>query len=558
MMIMQEVRKKRSVYDGSGVHGGVALSCHEARLGHARALLHETESRLATTFDTAQVAAPEARVEACAETCLEVAQPIRAVQGECDVASADVPVSIHLRRAGASMRRLLRCLELGGVHEICSLALHASWSGTSHKTANARQDGRAMLCEHHGPQPCHSAFDARAAVLGSATTDTVSAPHTVAPYAVLMFLAQWIASRHDGSDKSGVPCHVAWIGDRVHPDADAFRAIPRLKHAAHHEWRGADGQDGSDGGSGELGRQGEDGKRDLASRSFFVRDSDRAFTPVRHGHLARSARARRTNAARLEMDARACNRLWCTEQAIRMGAAGVLIVDGNGFSPLAWRRLQLAVDAVDAVDAGSGAARDEADGSADKVMEAGAKPMSLAREGLHRKPCVLVVVPSDRRGQSAGCAATARWSVHAAVPDCVHQVDASGKNFAAANPRGVVGFAWRLEMVSARRFGLQALAHGGEDSHGGGGIEVVMSRSTEGAHAEQSWSRVAERAAQRRLARAIPHVLQAPLAAGTRGTNDPDNTVGRGAIATFAARAESAVETEDVLGGVRAWRARSA
>jgi hypothetical protein len=85
-----------------------------------------------------------------------------------------------------------------------------------------------------------------------------------------------------------------------------------------------------------------------------------------------------------------------------------------------------------------------------------------------------------------------------------------------------------------------------------------MSRSTEGAHAEQSWSRVAERAAQRRLARAIPHVLQAPLAAGTRGTNDPDNTVGRGAIATFAARAESAVETEDVLGGVRAWRARSA
>jgi hypothetical protein len=235
-----------------------------------------------------------------------------------------------------------------------------------------------------------------------------------------------------------------------------------------------------------------------------------------------------------------------------MGAAGVLIIDGNGFSPLAWRRLQLAVDA------GGGAACDAADGSADKVMAAAAKPMSLDREGLHRKPCVLVVVPSGRRGQAAGCAATARWSVHAAVPDCVHHVDSGVEYSAAANPCGAVGFAWRLEMVSARRFGLQALAHGGEDSHGGGGVEVVMSRSTEGADAEQSWSRVAERAAQRRRARAIHHALQAPQAAGARGADDPDNTVSRGIIATFAARAESAVETEDVLGGVRAWRARSA
>lgn len=555
-MIMQEVRKKRSVCDGSGVHEGVALSCHETRLGHARALLHEMESRLTTTFDAAQIATPDAcvdaRVDACVEARVETAQPIRAFQGECNVVGANMPASIHPRRAGASMHRLLRCLELGGVHEICSLGLHASWPGTSHETADARQDGQVMLCGQHGAQPGHSAFEAHAAVLGAVTTDTASAPHAVAPYAVLMFLAQWIASKHDGSDQSGGPCHVAWIGDRVHPDAGAFRAIPRLKHAVRHGWRGTHGRDDPDGGSGELGRQGEDGKRDLASRSFFVRDSDRAFTPVRHGHLARSARARRTNAARLEMDVRACNRLWCAEQAIRMGAAGVLIIDGNGFSPLAWRRLQLAVDA------GGGAACDAADGSADKVMAAAAKPMSLDREGLHRKPCVLVVVPSGRRGQAAGCAATARWSVHAAVPDCVHHVDSSMEHSAAAKPCGAVGFAWRLEMVSARRFGLQALAHGGEDSHGGGGVEVVMSRSTEGAHAEQSWSRVAERAAQRRRARAIHHALQAPQAAGARGADDPDNTVGRGIIATFAARAESAVETEDVLGGVRAWRARSA
>ena len=541
-MIMQEVRKMRFVHDGSGVHGGVALSRHETRLGHARTLLHAMESRLATTFDTSF----DASQIATSETRLETRQPIRAVQEKYEAASADMQAGEHPGQAGASRHRLLRCLELGGVHEICSLGLIPSWPGISHETAGARRDRQAMLGEGHG------------SVLGATTMDTASTPHVVAPYAVLMFLAQWIASKHDGSDKSGGPCHVAWIGDRVQPDPGAFRAIPRLKHLSHHAWRGAHRRDGPDGRAGELGQHGEDGAHDLASRSFFVRDSDRAFTPVRHGHLARNASARRTNAARLEMDARACNRLWCAEQAIRMDAAGVLIVDGTGFSPLAWRRLQLAVDAFDV--------------ASDGAMEADGRPKSPARDGLHRKPCVLVVVPFDRRGQSAGCAATARWSVHAAAPDGISPMDSGRKNSAVANTCRIAGFAWRLEMVSARRFGLQALAHGGEDSRGEGGIEIVMSRSTESARAEQCWSEVAERAAGRRRARAMHHVLQAPVDVGMREADDPCTTLGTGVLATFTARAEPAIETvnedvtedvtadvtADMLGGVRAWRARSA
>ena len=538
MMIMQEVWKKRSVYDGSGVHGDAALSRHERRLGHARSLLHEMESRLASTFDTAQVAT--------SDTHREIAQPIQVIDDECKATGADVTVDGDPQRPGASMHRLLRCLELGGVHEICSLGLHASWTDTPREMAGARQDVQATLCREHAVRGDHAVDDSPAAVSSDVRTDTVSASYFVTPYAVLMFLAQWIASKHDGPEKSGSPCHVAWIGDRVHPDFHAFRAIPCLKHGAEHAWRGARARASSERGLSEWCRHGADGKHDLASRSFLVRDSDRAFAPVRHGHLARNARARRTNLARLEMDARACNRLWCAEQAIRMGAAGVLIVDGTGFSSLAWRRLQLASDAASDV--------------AEDVMEDCAPPKSSVRAGLHRKPCVLVVVPSDMRGQASGCAATARWSVHAAVPECIHQMHSCEMDAAAANPSGEVGFAWRLKLVSARRFGLQALACGGEDSIGGEGVEIVMSRSAAGERAEQCWRRVAERAARRRRAHAIHHVPQAPVAVGVRETGDLDNTLGKGVLATLAAHAEAAVDAdnEDVLGGVRAWRARSA
>lgn len=225
------------------------------------------------------------------------------------------------------------------------------------------------------------------------------------------------------------------------------------------------------------------------------------------------------------MDACACNRLWCAEQAVRMGAAQVVIVDGTGFSALAWRRLQLAVDA--------------------------AGTQSQMRETMHgqtAKPCVLVVTSSPDGRQSAGCAATARWSVGLAAPDseCAMGGDAA--------------FGWRLRLMSARQFGLQGVLAGGtaetqaridardrvdqgsamHSASERGCIDIVMSRSAAGTRADAAWELVG--------ARARMHADRGVLATLVLDNLDAEPTLA----------AESAMQMACLDGGTQSWRARSA
>ena len=110
-----------------------------------------------------------------------------------------------------------------------------------------------------------------------------------------------------------------------------------------------------------------------------------------------------SDGSRQDPDAVVANRLWCAEQALRMRAADAVIVDGTGFGTLAWRRLQLAA-------AASAAAHpDDPNGAAALVL--------------------VVTPPSASRPR--GCAATTRWSVHAAS-------------------RADQGFHWRMQLDSVR------------------------------------------------------------------------------------------------------------
>jgi hypothetical protein len=102
----------------------------------------------------------------------------------------------------------------------------------------------------------------------------------------------------------------------------------------------------------------------LLARSVFVRDM-----PDRGG----SSRKEKSNPASI--------RAWSAEQAIRMGAAAVVVLNGHGLDVRWWRRLQLAASVAE-------------------------------------RPCVVLVVtppaPDGSWPREARPAAT-RWSIHAAI-----------------------------------------------------------------------------------------------------------------------------------------------
>ena len=140
---------------------------------------------------------------------------------------------------------------------------------------------------------------------------------------------------------------VAWIGDRVHPNPQALVDVACAPSAESFELVSDD---------------------TLLARSVFVRDAEA------HSEAGRNPKA----------DARMCNRVWCCEQALRLGGVGVIVVDGTGFDAMAWRRLQLAA-------------------------------------GESRHPLVLVLTqPADvASGESSlsrrGCTAQTRWTVHPSI-----------------------------------------------------------------------------------------------------------------------------------------------
>jgi len=499
-MIMQEERRSRA---------GDCDPQPEAHLGRnrlerARSLLRETECRLAAAADVHAVQPPPLRPYSWSEQ----AEHELAIRGSASCGSASCNSVCHGIRSDELA--LLRCFEQGGVHEI----------GTS-VVKPVGADARP-LCD-------------------------------VMPHACLIFLANWLLNADDHAsglqETEGPSGCVAWIGDRVHPVPQSLQMAVSLRGAS-------------------LQRAGSQRNRDaLLRHSIFIRDSELAFAPVRHGHLSRNAcqrrsdvRARSGTVKRLQMDARACNRLWCAEQAVRIGAAQVVIVDGTGFSTLAWRRLQLAVDAA---------------GAQGRVT------------GYTARPCVLVVTSSSNRQQSVGCAATARWIAGVAAPDiergardiecgardieCGARDIECGARDIECGARDDVAFAWQLRLMSARQFGLQGMvtceaacevacenegmqADAGAPSRRGHGsrshsasdrgcIGIVMPRSVAGARADAAWELVRVRAHARRARRACH-------ARVGQGLNDVEPA--------RKLAAESAMRMACLDEGARSWRARSA
>jgi hypothetical protein len=90
-------------------------------------------------------------------------------------------------------------------------------------------------------------------------------------------------------------------------------------------------------------------------------------------------------------------RVWCAEQALRLGAGGVIVIDGDHFDTLAWRRLHLAAQSA------SQAASCTDDDSPGAVNGTGAPG-----------PVVLVLTSPHASGglRPRGCAAETRWTVH--------------------------------------------------------------------------------------------------------------------------------------------------
>lgn len=494
---MQETKHSHASNDGrigrrfDGQQGGAACdvpdSVHSrrSRLDRARSLLHETESRLASVADV-----HDEQVQPVRRHPISVQQGRQAQQGE-----NGQEVATHCVQANEIA--LLRRFEQGGVHEIAASGIAAE------------------------------GIDARS---------SQDASWEVVPHACLIFLAHRLltsgrseeeqieASRERESciDRVASSNCVAWIGNRVHPHPRSLQMVPCLRSNRLP--------------SSKLRLL--PAVAPLASRSIFVCDSERSFAPVRHGHLSRNAfasngRFRSGTVKRLQMDARACNRLWCAEQAIRMGAVRMVIVDGEGFSPLAWRRLQLAVDAS-------------------------------ALTGQENKPCVLVVTSSPDGRQSSGCAATARWLASVAAP-----ADLS------ADLSVDLAFAWRLRLMSARQFGLHSArsvrvadtdectpVHDRTAVPDHGCIEIAMPRSAAGERADFGWALVSARAA-RRGAENHPGIH-----AHSRGHDAVEHESGVcGVLATFVMgdskdapglEPESGLQMSCTNEGAQPWHARSA
>jgi hypothetical protein len=159
---------------------------------------------------------------------------------------------------------------------------------------------------------------------------------------------------------------IAWIGDKVHPHPNALRDDP---------------------GQGFF-----EGEPDaLLTQSVFIGDASDSRAACGQRPSRSAVRSGRDHA----LYARVCNRVWCVEQALRLGGAGVVIVDGSGFDSMAWRRLQLAI-----LESSKDSSLWPCSGGS--CSQWGAKPLVL-----------VVTAPCAAGGLRArGCSASTRWSVH--------------------------------------------------------------------------------------------------------------------------------------------------
>ena len=212
-----------------------------------------------------------------------------------------------------------------------------------------------------GLYPCDAAVDAGHV---EATDDA-----WLVPFGCLLHILRCVERGGDSSPALAelLQRGIVWIGDKVHPNLEALRD--------------------------------DVGDHALLQRSIFIRDSSDGCTVAQQ--RAMGAAAKHSNHA----FGRICNRVWCAEQALRLGAAGVVIVDGSGFNSIAnaiaWRRLQLA------------ASESPNDAMVDSSSVVGNGSWNGSWNG---RPLVLVVTPPQLEGElrRRGCAASTRWSVHCA------------------------------------------------------------------------------------------------------------------------------------------------
>ncbi|MBI1304267.1 MAG: hypothetical protein GC172_10850 [Phycisphaera sp.] len=156
------------------------------------------------------------------------------------------------------------------------------------------------------------------------------------------------------------------------------------------------------------------------------------------------------NSAQTEASRLACARVWCAEQAIRLGAVGIVVLDGTGLDHVMWRRLQLA--------AGSGM-RDD-DHSGEETDMRGRDESPRGSESSLGGRLVLVVTPPSgcdrmgglahdsagrehRRGHRRFHGASTVWRVRACMT-------ADGPRAFDAPFGRSLGFDWRMELVHAR------------------------------------------------------------------------------------------------------------
>jgi len=319
----------------------------------------------------------------------------------------------------------LRC---GAVHELCGLC-GSDTNGESVEAAYREQSASRDDCTEAG---------AEAEVEAEVEAEDIAARRVLASMApvgcVMRMLQSWASGcsgmddRHEGcvrdacdSDGGSAACGsmaaralvergILWIGCRVHPDAQAL-------------WR----MD-----AGGL----------VAARSIYLRDDGHVLSSsimrTLHGGACNSVKTGGRDAAcRRSM----AQRVWCAEQALRLGAGGVIVIDGDHFDTLAWRRLHLAAQSA------SQAASLGDDGSLDAATAGGAPG-----------PIVLVLTSPHASGglRPRGCAAETRWTVHPAFDIAwnrgplgrVGTASASGgSNCWHARARAP---AWRMRLVSVR------------------------------------------------------------------------------------------------------------
>ena len=212
---------------------------------------------------------------------------------------------------------------------------------------------------------------------------------------------------------------VVWIGDKVHPSPEGLACALQCEIPAPCDGAGQAVDAGQAGDAAAL--------HDLVDHFVFVRDAAEGVRACPHDPVPQ--------------------RVWCAEQAIRMGAAGVVIVDGTGFDTLAWRRLQLAA---------AGGAASLHSMHAEPCTASGIDVASQLRADEQRlvaacsgasdeamRPLVLVITPPPEvhggasriagRRASRGGGASTRWSV---CP--LHMPDPNGH------------FAWRMRLDAVK------------------------------------------------------------------------------------------------------------